>query len=161
MRFANNASGQAADLTDVAAHVVACLARQANGEMPQGIPAFTLGGVPVSPSELSAPSGLLPAFVWHANRLHQYGMGADSGIEPEYYADGPSLLGRSVSLARFSGVNAQALLFVCEAFHQVRETLAKNPVNGVSVELSELVREFTACFSQPNADAGPHRFNPQ
>lgn len=134
--------------TDAASLVIKQLTHEADAGMPEGVPAFTLKGVPIGANEMSSPEGMLPALVWHADRIAKYGMNRDTGLEPDYIEDQSALLGRSVSLDRFSGVTAEAVLFLMEALHQARDTLSTDPQNKMSVDMGEMVAEFKASFAQ-------------
>lgn len=132
--------------TDAASLVIRQLTIAANAEMPEGVSAFTIKGVAIGPNEMSSPDGVLPALVWHADRIAKYGMNRNTGLEPDFTKDDDSLLGHTVSLDRFSGVTAEAVLFLMEALHQAKDTLPRDPQNKISVDLAELVAEFKASF---------------
>lgn len=133
--------------TNAAILVIKHLTLAADADMPAGVSAFHLKGVPIGPNEMSSPEGMLPALVWHADRIAKYGMNRDTGLEPDFIEDDSALLGRSVSLDRYSGVEAEAVLFLMEALHQVRETLSMDPSSKASVDMSELVAEFKSSFA--------------
>lgn len=143
-------------LTEITKQVVIRLTRDANKESQDGLAAFTLGGVAVTPSEMGSADGLLPALVWHADRVTAYAMGRTYGVEPDFYQDADALLGKVVSMDRATCAQAEVLLFVLESFNQLRETLAKDPANGVSARLDELVAEFKAAFKPVEARPGRH-----
>ena len=132
--------------TDAASLVIKHLVREADASMPAGVSAFNLKGVSIGANEMGSPDGMLPALVWHADRIAKYGMNRDTGLEPDFIEDESALLGRIVSLDRFSGVAAEAVLFLMEALQQARDTLSKDPQNKSSVDMSELVAEFKASF---------------
>lgn len=134
-----------ASTTEIASRVVAALLRResekadAAGDLH---PLFTLGGNVVFSGELGNPDCLLPVIVWHAERLNRQGMNKKDALEAGYPSNSAAYLGRSVSLEGFTGALSEALLFLMESFHDIRDNSPKDKLTGESVELDHVVAQF-------------------
>lgn len=137
--------------TELASQLVAALLRREAAMAESDEPLFTLNGGPVTPGELGHPDCLLPVIVWHAERLNQYGMNNKDALAASYPKNSGAFMGRSVSLEGFTGATAEALLFIMESFHGIRENSPRNQMNGVSAELDQVVAEFRDAHPAPAA----------
>lgn len=138
-----------ADLTEVASSVIEELTLVCERSLPPGMALASLNGTDLKRSEIAGETGLLPAIVWHADRISKYGMDRDFGIGAHFTGDKEALLGYKVSLERVGVIETEALLFVMESFHQSLATLDRDPKNNVTVSFNGLVAEFRKAMQSP------------
>lgn len=135
------------NLTGVAELVACKMADLAASAIPAGTPLLSLSDKPLSHQEFGSASGLLPAVLWHANRIAAYGMDRKSGLDPAFRTDRAALLGYRVELTPNSIPESEILLFMIEAIHQTFGGLDRCPSNGHTVRLDGLVAEFVSAMS--------------
>lgn len=135
-----------ATLTELAAHVLGSVTRREQALCPDDTTVFTLGGEPIGEGEVAHRDGLLPVFVWQAERMAEALMSRKPGLEAAFVPNSKALLGRTVSIDGFGGSSAEALLFLMGAFHMIRQELPRDAANPMSVPLDALVGEFLGAY---------------
>lgn len=148
--FSRSKRADASNLTGVASMLASRLAEQAGKALPDGMPLMTLGGKALAPSEFASSEGVLPALIWHADRICAYGMNRESGLEPAFIGERKALLGYRVDVNGSSAPETEVLLFLMESVHQTFAGLDRDPTNGVTIRLDGLVAEFSAAMSAEN-----------
>lgn len=145
--FASKKKADPGDVTGVAALVAAKMADLAARPLPEGVPLLSLSGKALGSHEFGSAAGVLPAVIWHANRLAAYGMDRKSGLEPAFPPDKQSLLGYRVDLGGSSVPESELLLFMMESVHQTFAGLDRDPANGLTIRLDGLVAEFVSAMA--------------
>lgn len=151
-------------LTEVASSVIEELAIVCARSLPTSTALASLNGTDLKLSEIAGETGLLPAIVWHADRISKYGMDREFGIGANFTRDKSALLGYTVSLELAGVIETEALLFVMESFHQALSSLERDPRNNLTVSFNGLVAEFHSAMQSQDlamtaarSESGPDR----
>lgn len=102
---------------------------------------FTLGGEGVIAEDFFSPSGLMPAFVWLADKLHVEVAGYSFGFG--FQRDEKALAGYKVNLSIGTEANSEVLMYLMESFDQCRKIMPRDENIQGATAIDSLIKSFT------------------
>lgn len=110
---------------------------------------FTLGEEEVIALDIGSGNGLLPVFVWQADRIHYRVSNMHFGFK--FCEDVKSLTGFRIDLDSGVEANSEVLLYLVEALDECRLLLRKSDAMPHAVALDDLVAQFQTALTNEMA----------